>query len=338
MKKVSIIIPCRNEEKYIQKCIASILQQDYDIDKIEIVVVDGMSEDKTRDVVTEIKQSSNRNIKLIENIKKITPYALNLGIKGSSGDVVIILGAHSYIDKDFVKNNVRNLYDKNYECSGGVIETINENFMGQVISSAMSCPFGVGNALFRYSTKEQEVDTVPFAAYKREVFDKIGYFDEQLVRNQDDEFNLRLSNSGGKVLLSPDIKSYYYSRSSMKKLWKQYFQYGFWKVRVIQKHNKPASIRHLIPLLFVVSLVAGTVLSFFSKIIGGLFLLEIALYLLISLVFAFKIGKGIKQKVIMPLVFFILHFSYGTGFLMGIFNFYIKQSKKILESNTEISR
>ena len=218
--KVTLIIPCRNEENYIEECINSALKQTYK--NIEILVVDGMSEDKTRDIVKNMSSIHN-NIRLINNFKMITPCALNIGIEESSGQAIIIIGAHSYLDEKFVENNVRNLYEKGYDCSGGVIETINENYIGSLISKAMSCPFGVGNALFRYTDKELEVDTVPFGAYKKETLNKIGYFDTELVRNQDDELNLRLINNGGKILLSPDIKSKYYSRGVFEKIMETIF-------------------------------------------------------------------------------------------------------------------
>lgn len=335
--KVSLIIPCKNEERYIKECINSALEQTYE--NIEVLIVDGMSNDKTRDIVKEIEKL-NDNVKLLDNPKMVTPHALNIGIEQSSGQAIIIIGAHSILDKKFVENNVRNLYERGYDCSGGVIETINENYIGNLISKAMSCPFGVGNALFRYTDKELEVDTVPFGAYKKETLNRIGYFDTELVRNQDDELNLRLINNGGKILLSPDIKSKYYSRGSLKKLWKQYFQYGFWKVRVIQKHKKPASIRHLIPILFVLSLSILGIGSLFSGLARMFLLTEVSTYLLLSIVFAVKHsnGEGIKSKFILPMIFFILHVSYGLGFGLGLVNFYINKNRKFIERNTEISR
>lgn len=335
--KVTLIIPCRNEENYIQECINSALKQTYK--NVEILVVDGMSEDKTIDIVKNMSSIHN-NIRLINNFKMITPCALNIGIEESSGQAIIIIGAHSYLDEKFVENNVRNLYEKGYDCSGGVIETINENYIGGLISKAMSCPFGVGNALFRYTDKELEVDTVPFGAYKKETLNKIGYFDTELVRNQDDELNLRLINNGGKILLSPDIKSKYYSRGSLKKLWKQYFQYGFWKVRVIQKHKKPASLRHLVPIIFVLSLIFLGFGSLFSNIIRWALLSEVLLYLILGFSFGIKISndRNIKSIFILPLIFFILHFSYGLGFGLGIINFYFKSNEDIINENTKISR
>lgn len=339
MFSVSIVIPAKNEERYITKCLDSIINQSYPKELIEAIVVDGMSKDNTPNLVKEYSEKYG-NVRLLFNEKQITPISLNLGIKSAKGDIVIILGAHSYIDVDFVKNNVRNLNRTEVDCSGGVIETINEGIVAKSIAYAMSSPFGVGNALFRYSTKETFVDTVAFGAYKKSTLDKIGYFDEELVRNQDDELNFRLIKNGGKILLSPDIKSYYYSRSSLKKLWRQYYQYGFWKVRVIQKHKKPASIRHLIPITFVLSIILSLLGSLvFHKIIY-LFALIIGSYSLLNILFTAKIALNNNRKSAMylPSIFFILHFSYGLGFLFGFFNFYIFKSKKLVQVNSQSSR
>lgn len=341
MNKVAIVIPARNEEKYIGKCLDSILNQSYPVDLIEIIVIDGMSTDKTASIVLDYAKKY-KNIKLLYNERRITPISLNLGIKNSTSDIVIILGAHSYIDRDFVKNNVRNLTEKDVDCSGGVIDFINEGFMDKCIAIATSSPFGVGNALYRYSKEEQFVDTVPFGAYKRKTLDKIGYFDEELVRNQDDELNYRLIKNGGKILLSPDIISHYFSRSSLKKLWTQYKQYGFWKVRVIQKHRKPASIRHLIPVMFVLGLLGGVVISIFSLIIRYLFSIVICIYLLLAGIFAYRGIRKYKGELcylpIVMLTFFILHLSYGLGFLEGIVTFYITKNPDRVVKNTKISR
>jgi GT2 family glycosyltransferase len=201
----------------------------------------------------------------------------------------------------------------------------------------MSCPFGVGNAKFRYSNEETYVDTLAFGAYKKDIFDKIGLFDEELVRNQDDEFNLRLTRSGGKILLTPSIKSYYYSRSSLKKLWKQYFQYGYWKVRVIQKHKIPSSLRQLVPATFVSILGILSIASLFNKYAIYILGFILGLYLLSSIIFSMISCKSKDKKfmIVLPLIFLILHLSYGLGFLNGILDFGIfnKLNKKYAVAN-----
>lgn len=338
-KTVSVVIPCRNEEGYIEKCIKSFLEQTYPMELLTIIIADGMSTDNTRSLISEL-QKKHSNIILLENKGLTAPKGMNLGIKHTNSDIVIIFGAHSYADKNFVLENVKALEKEEVGCAGGVITTINETTKGAAIAEAMSCPFGVGNALFRYAEKESYVDTVAFGAYRRTLLDEIGVFDEELVRNQDDELNFRVEKSGAKILLSPKIKSTYVGRGDFKKLWKQYYQYGFWKVRVIQKHKRPASIRHLIPLMFVLFLGGGGVLSIFSRLIRILYFSILSLYILLDLIFSIKVStsKNIKYLPYLVITFPLLHVSYGLGFILGLFNFYIFKNSKLEEKNKEISR
>ncbi|KAJ49428.1 glycosyltransferase involved in cell wall biosynthesis [Clostridium tetanomorphum] len=335
---VSIVIPCRNEESYIKKCLDSFINQTYPKELYEVLVCDGMSIDSTREIVKEYEEDYD-NIKLIDNEGLSAPKGMNKGIKYSKADVIIIFGAHAYAKEDFIEENIKTLIANDVGCVGGPIETINEDDKGLAISMAMSSPFGVGNALFRYAQEETYVDTVAFGCYRKSVLDKVGYFDEELVRNQDDELNFRVVKNGYNILLSPKIRSYYYSRSSLKKLWKQYYQYGFWKVRVMQKHGRTASIRHLVPAAFVVTNILGISLGIFFKWILYLWFIELALYAIGDIVSSSKLIK--KNKKIWKYIFFIfpiLHISYGLGFLNGLMNFYILKSKKAIEKNTKMSR
>lgn len=337
-KKVTVIIPCRNEEKYIAECLQAVVNQSYGIENIEVLVVDGCSEDRTREIIKEFSDKYPQ-IKLINNEKKIAPTAMNLGLKNSTGDIIIRIDGHAYMDVEYVKTCIEKLKTSGAACVGGRIINISENEAAEAISLAMGSPFGVGNALFRYSDKEVFVDTLAFGAYKKEVFDKIGYFDEELVRNQDDELNYRLTKSGEKILLSPDIISHYYTRGSFRKLWRQYFQYGFWKVRVIQKHKKPASLRHLVPITFVLSLIGGTILSAFSNVVKYLFSIELLLYFLCAFIFAVKASKEKPKHILKIFIsFIILHVGYGIGFLQGLVVFYILKSKKSIDKNAKMSR
>lgn len=338
LKTVSIIIPCKNEKNYIQKCLDSFVEQTYDKSLYEILVCDGFSEDGTRDIVKKYEKKYT-NVKLLDNKGISAPKGMNLGIKYSKADIIIIFGAHAYAEKDFIENNVNLLNTTKASCTGGPIKTINNSAKGKAISLAMSSPFGVGNALFRYAKEEMYVDTVAFGAYKKKVLDIIGYFDEEMTRNQDDELNYRLTKNGYKILLSPKIKSCYYSRSSLKKLCKQYFQYGFWKVRVIQKLGKTPSIRHIIPMMFVLANIMGPVLSFFFKPILYLWIIQLALYILINLIFSCKLSQ-IKFNLFkyICVVFPTIHISYGIGFIEGIFSFCIFKSNKKIKKNSEISR
>lgn len=338
-KTVSVIIPCRNEEKYIEKCLMSFVNQSYPKELLTIIVSDGMSTDKTRDIINNM-QKKYSNIVLLENKGLSAPKGMNLGIKHTNSDICIIFGAHSYADKDFIKENVKALENEEVGCAGGLITTVNDTTKGAAIAEAMSCPFGVGNALFRFAEKETYVDTVAFGAYRRTLLNEVGLFDEELVRNQDDELNFRVEKSGAKILLSPKIKSTYYGRGDFGKLWRQYYQYGFWKVRVIQKHKRPASIRHLIPLMFVLFLSLGGVLSLFSSLIRNAYFAILGLYILLDLFFSFKISikKSMSYLGYLIISFPMLHISYGLGFILGLFNFYIAKSSKLEEKNKETSR
>ena len=322
-KKVSIVIPCKNEEKYIKKCLDSFIDQTYPKNSYEVLVCDGMSDDGTREIIKKYNEKYD-NIKLLDNLGISAPKGMNLGIRNSNSDVIIIFGAHAYAKENFIEENVKLLNNTEASCTGGPIETINDSDKGKAISLAMSSPFGVGNALFRYAKEEMYVDTVAFGAYEKRILDKIGYFDEEMTRNQDDELNYRLTQNGFKILLSPKIRSWYYSRSSLKKLWRQYFQYGFWKVRVIQKLGKTPSIRHLVPMLFVLANTLGPILGIFIKPILYLWILEIGLYFILDLILSLKLSsrKWSLFKYIL-LIFPILHISYGIGFIEGILIKYI---------------
>jgi len=319
---ISIISPIRNEEIYIAKCLASLVNQEYDRNQYEILIVDGMSTDRTREIVTEFG-SQYKNIKLLDNPNKTVPYALNIGIRNAKGNVLVRVDGHAVIEKDYLYQCVKYLKSTKAECVGGVIESINETFIGKAIALAMSSPFGVGNARFRTSGKEGYVDCLAFGAYRREIFDKIGCFEEEFVRCQDDEFNYRLRKCGGKIFLTPKIRSYYYPRSNLKKLWRQYFQYGFWKIRVLQKHFTTMQPRQFVPAVFVSTLITTGALGTFSKSILSIFILLILIYVVACFSFSLKISikKGLQYFAILPVIFFILHISYGLGFLCGIIRF-----------------
>jgi glycosyltransferase involved in cell wall biosynthesis len=320
---VSIICPIRNEEKYIGRCLDSLVRQTYDRSAIEILVVDGMSDDRTRDIVREY-QSRFPNIRLLDNPRKIVPCALNIGIAAASGRYILRMDGHASAAPDYVEQCVTALDFYGVDCVGGPIVSVNESATGKAIALAMSSPFGVGNSRFRTSNKREcLVDTLAFPAFKRAVFSRCGLFDEELVRCQDDEFNFRLRKFGGKILLTPKIKSCYYPRASFRKLWNQYFGYGFWKVRVLQKNFWQMQPRHFVPAAFVASLICGFSMSLlFPKLLPAM-LFALVLYLLASGAAAAMVSR--KNRGISPikilLSFYILHFSYGGGFLWGLIKF-----------------
>lgn len=315
---VSVVIPMRNEESHIRRCVESLLAQDYPGGRWEVIVVDGRSDDRSRDIVAALAGGVTPVV-LLDNPAMITPNALNIGVSSSGGEIVIILGSHSYVEPDFIARNVEVLAATGADCVGGRIETISDSRVGRVVSLAMSSSFGVGNARFRTSNRPGFVDTVAFGAYRREVFERIGLFDEELVRNQDDEFNFRLTRSGGRIYLDPSIRSYYVSRPTLRSLWRQYYQYGRWKTRILRKHGRLPSARHLAPALaltiFSVSVIVGLIYPRTALVPIALLLS----YLALSLGFTIRIAlKNGPDCVILPLAFATLHLSYAVGFIRGL--------------------
>lgn len=329
---VSIIIPMRNEEKYIIKCVLSFINQDYPENRFEIIVVDGCSQDNSVTIVTELMKF-HKNVKVFKNHKKITPIALNIGVKNAKGDFIIIFSAHGFADQKFISNNIKIHSTKTVDCVGGTITTIGDNFQSKIISLAQSSIFGVGNSLFRTSQKAQYVDTVAFGSYPKEIFNKIGGFDELLIRNQDFEFNHRIIKNGGKIYLDPSIKSYYYARSSIKKLFVQYLKYGFWKVRVIFKHADAFRIRYQIPALFVLLLIIFSILSLFHNLFIYLLITIILAYLFVIIFVSFylSVKSRFMNIFLLPFTFCALHFGFGIGFLIGIITLSYKKIIQLIK-------
>lgn len=312
---ISIILPVRNEEKFIERCLKSIVKQDYPKNKFEILVIDGMSEDKTRKIVKNL-QENNKNIMLFNNSKKTVPYALNIGIKKARGEVIIRVDGHSEIAKDYFRKCIYYLDKTDADCVGGPIKTIGESATGKAIAKIMSS--SIGGSYFRFLKKKRYVDTLAFGAYKKEVFEKIGLFDINQKRSQDSEFNFRLRENNGRIFMSPDIKSNYYCRNSFAKLFKQYLDYGIYKTRVYRKHPKFLKIKNLCPLLLVLS----PLTLFFSKF---LFLFILIAYAAFLLSYSSIISSGLKEFFIIVPALVIMHISYGLGYLIGIFNFLIRR-------------
>lgn len=336
--RVSITIPCRNEKKYIGKCLQSIVDCNYDKSLLNVYVCDGLSDDGTQEIIQTFA-THHPFIHLINNLQKTTPQALNLGIKADDSDLKIILGAHAEIDNAYVSNAVALLHNiPDVDCVGGIIENVMEDEVSEVISLAMSSSFGVGNAHFRTGNKDGYVDTVAFGAYKDSVFKTVGYFDEDLVRNQDDEFNFRLINNGLKIYLSKDIRSKYFVRASFQKLFKQYFQYGYWKVYVNKKHKTVTTMRQLVPAAFVLFNIVSIISGLFYSPLFTAYAAVISLYFTGAIYSAYKkTGLQFSKMISVVYTFLILHLSYGTGYLKGILEF-ILLDKQPSKKSTELTR
>ncbi len=321
---VSVVMPVRNEADFIERSLHAVFVQTYPHDLMEIIVADGQSTDKTRLIIDDLSKTTDICVKIVENPQLIAPTGLNVAIRKSKGEIIVRVDGHCEIAPDYIENCVIHLQKNEAEAVGGPIETIGETLTAKAIAVAMSSNFGVGGSAFRcVDDREMYVDTVAFPGYKREIFDKIGMFNEELVRNQDDEFSYRLRKLDGKILLAPDVRVRYYSRSSLKSLWRQYFQYGYWKVRVLQLHPKQMSLRQFVPLAFVVGIIFLTLLSLFSQLGRWTLVAVVSLYLSANLVATVKSAARapIASLPIVSLSFAILHFSYGFGFLAGLFAF-----------------
>ena len=331
MKTVTVILPVRNEEKFIEQSLGAVLSQDYPVEKLQVLVADGMSTDRTHEIVAKLgAQHPEPTFNIIDNPNQIVPTGLNLALQEAKGDIIIRVDGHTIIAPDYVQQCVNALVRTNADNVGGKMNAKGTNFFAKAVALATSSPFGVGRARFHYSDKEEWVDTVYMGTWNRSVFEKIGLFDEELVRNQDDEFNYRLRAAGGKILLSPKIKSEYTVRSSPKTLWRQYYQYGFWKVRVLQKHPRQMSIRQFVPLAFVLTLLASLLFAFYPYTRTLSFFIP-ALYLLFNLgtSLATASKRGWQYLPLLPVTFAILHLSYGVGFLVGLFKFWNRWDDKV---------
>lgn len=322
-RKVSVIIPCFNEERFIEDTVKAVLTQDYPGNLMEIMIADGQSTDGTIQILERLS-SVHDNIRIFENLNKTVPYAFNMCIPESKGEVIVIIGAHSEIPVNYVSTLVKYLYDLNAANVGGVLETIapDNSYKSMAIALACSSKIGMGNSHFRIgSSKIREVDTVPFGCYNKDIFDKVGLFDTELTRNQDDEFNSRVIKGGGKIFLIPELKLKYFSRNSYSKLWRMFHQYGLFKPLVGKKIGRPSTIRQLVPPLFVVSVFTLFFLSFLHIYFAVILIFEIILYELVILISGWKLQERSKSISVLAhflISIYVIHFAYGTGYLNGL--------------------
>ena len=322
---VSVIIPCRNERGWIDGCLESLLGSEYPRDRLEIIVADGMSDDGTREQVARYAAADPR-IRLLDNPRRITPTALNLAIASARGDVIMRMDAHNTYPPSYVPALVDWLAQSGADNVGGVCETVpgGPGVTARAIAVALAHPAGVGNSHFRIGASEPRwVDTVPFGCYRRDVFDRIGLFDEELIRNQDDELNMRLIRAGGRILLVPDVVTTYHARDSLSKLWRMYYQSGYFKPLVARKLGGVFTWRQLVPPLFVLSFAVTALLAALVSAGAWLFAALLAAYGLALLAVSVPVATRHGPRVAIELCAAIpvLHFSYGLGFLVGAVDF-----------------
>lgn len=321
---VTVIMPIRNEADFIARSLSAVLAQEYPHAQLEVLIADGMSTDSTRSIISSLSADyPDIALHIIDNPGSIVPTGLNLAIKRARGEIIIRVDGHTIIAPNYITECVEALRRTDADNVGGRMDAVSTTPIGKAIALATSSPFGVGGSRFHYSTQEEWVDTVYMGAWRKNLFERIGFFDEELVRNQDDEFNYRLRAHTGKILLSNRIRSQYFNRASFKALWRQYFQYGYWKVRVMQKHPRQMQFRQFIPPLFVAVAIGGAILAPFSKVFLVLWLLALIAYGTVNIGISWRMAQQQGREYLrwLPLIFATLHFAYGTGFWRGMLRF-----------------
>ena len=319
---VSIVVPCRNERNYIEACVRSLLSQERPRHDFELLVVDGMSNDGTRQILERLASEDER-LKIIDNPNRTTPSAMNAGIRHARGEYVAILGAHASYAPDYIRVCAEMLDTQpDIWCSGGPVVSRASSAFGTAVALAMSHPVGVGNARHRFPDYEGDAEGACFPVFRREAFERVGMYDETLVRNQDDEFNLRVAKSGGRIFISPKARCEYFVRESPAGLFRQYFQYGYWRVAVLRKHLIPASLRQMAPVtlfvLMLLGIVAGVWLGGYTGVAVGAALPVAYFGLLTASAMAVATKSQFLSALFFPVAAVIMHFAYAAGFAWAL--------------------
>ncbi len=325
---VSIVVPCRNESGHVATCVAGLLALEAPKGGFEVVVADGNSDDGSRNILRDLAEKDAR-LKVIDNPGRIAASGLNAAIRAAQAGIIVRADAHTEYAPDYLLQCLEVLQQTGADNVGGPARTKTDGYTQRAVAAAYHSPFSVGGARFHDPNYEGYVDTVTYGCWRRSAFEQFGYFDEELVRNQDDEHNLRIIRGGGKIWQSPKIRSWYKPRNTLKALFRQYAQYGYWKVRVIQKHHLPASPRHLVPAGFILTLVVLAILSPMFHFAIFALLAALGFYALALLVASVLTVLSTEWKLlpVLPFVFFCYHFGYGFGFLRGIWDFAICQAQ-----------
>ncbi len=321
---VSVIIPCRNEENFIAGCLDSVIANDYPAGRLEILVVDGMSTDRTPAILSNYAKN-RENLRVLNNPRKITPVSLNIGARNASGELIMRMDAHAKISNDYIRRCVETSLASGADNVGGVMKTLpqSDGIFAQTVAECLSHRFGVGGSAFRTgASRRVEVDTVFGGCYRREVFERVGYWNEDIPRSQDIEFNRRLKRAGGRIILDPEIVSYYYVRSDPKTFLKHNWTNGVWAILpFLYCDAPPVSWRHLVPLAFISALGAACALATVTHIGTWLLCGIVAVYAAACLGASVAIAvqkKRLRLAVFSPIVFAMLHLTYGLGSVWGL--------------------
>jgi glycosyltransferase involved in cell wall biosynthesis len=322
--RVSIVIPCYNEQSTIHLVLEALLVQTFPRQEMEVVIADGMSTDRTRERIAEF-QTANPDlmVRIVDNPQRIIPAGLNRAIEAAQGEFIVRLDAHCVPRADYVAGCVAALEQGKGENVGGVWEICpgGKGWQARAIAVAAAHPLGVGDARYRYTETAQHVDTVPFGAYRRALVDKIGLYDENLLTNEDYEFNVRVRQSGGKIWLDPAIRSIYFARADLSSLARQYSRYGYWKARMLRRYPSTLRWRQALPPVFVASLALLALLSIWFPLIGGLFVIELFAYAFILTLVGLHTGWKHRDLALVPgvpLAIATMHFAWGSAFLWSV--------------------
>ncbi|HLO30732.1 MAG TPA: glycosyltransferase family 2 protein [Anaerolineales bacterium] len=323
--KVSVIVPCYNEQSTIRSLLEALREQTYPRAEMEVIVADGLSTDGTRNAIVAFqKDFPDLSVRIVDNTNRSIPSALNHAIEASCGEIILRLDGHAKPYPDYVSNCVSAHEIGRGENVGGVweIHPGAETWIAKSIAVAAAHPLGVGDALYRHAKHAAEVDTVPFGSFRRTLIEQIGFFDESLLANEDYEFNARVRKSGGKIWLDPSIRSVYLARSTLSELSRQYWRYGFWKWRMLRRYPDTLRWRQALPPLFVLSLISLAVLSIFGPFAGLLLIGEVLTYFSIMILAGFYAAFRQRKAYLipgLPLAIAVMHLSWGSGFLWSIF-------------------
>ncbi|OGO61923.1 MAG: glycosyl transferase [Chloroflexi bacterium RBG_19FT_COMBO_49_13] len=324
MKKVSVIVPCYNEEATIRLLLEAIYQQSYPLEDLEVVIADGMSTDHTRQKIADFLNEHPRlHLRLVDNTKRAIPSGLNRAIEAAQGEYLVRLDAHSVPAANYIEECVAALDNGYGDNVGGIwkIQSVGKGWIARSIAAAAAHPLGVGDALYRVGANAQYVDTVPFGAFRREMAVQIGLFDESLLTNEDYEFNMRIRNAGGRIWLDPAIQSIYFTRSNLRSLAQQYWRYGYWKAQMLRRYPKSIRWRQALPPLFSASLLGLFISGFFFSLAWKLLALELASYIGIMLIAGLStalVQKSLGYLAGLPLAIGTMHIAWGTALLWGI--------------------
>ena len=327
---ITAVVATFNEEKHIASCLRGLLEQRGVEGQVEVLVVDGLSTDKTVQVIRDLPGIGS-SVRLLENPKRLQVFAWNIGLKAAKGRYFVTISAHTEYAPDYLASCLEVIRRTGASSVGGVQVPVGDTRLGDAIAWTMQSPFGIGNANFRYSTMEQRVESVFGGFFEKSTIDALGGFDETNFFDEDDELNYRLRKLGGSIIVSPAIKVKYHVRSSLVALWKQMFRYGFWRRRTQLQHPESIPVRVFIPPLFVLALVVSLSLIPLRPSIGLTIPALYVVYVLGASVFAIGQGRRISAAIFIPIALAVMHVGYGVGWWVGFFTHKRERNQKQIQ-------